>query len=61
MNCKSLATILTIILAYAAYKYNNIYVIDGFDNPAQYKIFSISISLMDLAVIFLQIFILNSN
>ena len=50
MNLKILAIILTIISAYATYKYNNIYVIDGFENPTQYKIFSISIYTMQLTV-----------
>ena len=50
MNFKILAIIFTIISAYTTYKYKNIYVIDGFENPTQYKIFSITVFFMQFTV-----------
>jgi hypothetical protein len=42
--------IVTVLVAIAAYKVNNIYVIEGFENPVRYKIGNLILSSIAITV-----------
>ena len=50
--------IVTVLVAIVAYKVNNIYVIEGFENPARYKIGNLILSSIAITVIEINIFVL---
>jgi hypothetical protein len=49
--------IVTVLVAIVAYKVNNIYVIEGFENPARYKIGNLILSSVAITVNEINIFV----